>query len=226
MRSSIAEALISRTLESTKASPAINKLAAAISAVVSPDTLRVTAPEVPPPIRPVPAPTEVISATVSIVPSAAIVILVPAVSAPTTFVVSVTSASNSIPANLSVRAVSTPILATVPEADTANPLVKFKVAASSVTSVPSSWTGNLASALTILVASMVTPDSTKSVPLNKICLLALPNTILPLSRSRKAPCSSPPGAALASGIGSVLLLLKVPAVTSPRSAVKEDRLET
>ena len=50
-----------RVSESSKASPAIIKLPAAISDVVSPETFKATVPEVPPPVRPVPAVTPSIS---------------------------------------------------------------------------------------------------------------------------------------------------------------------
>ena len=55
IRSLIAEADMRRASESSKVSPAIIKLPAAISDVVKPETFRVTVPEVPPPVRPVPA---------------------------------------------------------------------------------------------------------------------------------------------------------------------------
>ena len=54
-------------------------------------------------------------------------------------------------------------------------------------------------------------------------LLALPSTILPTPRSKKAPASVPVGAEVASG---TVPPLKVPAVTFPKLADKEDKLST
>ena len=67
--------------------------------------------------------------------------LVPAFKAATTFVVSVTSAKDSIPANLFVILLSSEIVASVPEELTAkSDAVKFKDSASAIDCVPPSFT--------------------------------------------------------------------------------------
>ena len=79
--------------------------------------------------------------------------------------------------------------------------------------VPSSFTITPAVEFTIEFASIVTPERIKFVPSKSICLLALPNTTLPLVRSIKAPASELTGAAFASGILPPLI---VPASIVPR----------
>ena len=111
------------------------------------------------------------------------------------------------------------IVASFPATVTFKPEVKFKEVALAASVVPSSFTSNGAFALIIDCASIVTPESIRSVPSNRMCLLALPNTILPALRSIKAPVSEPPGALFASGILPPFI---VPAVMSPKSAESAD----
>ena len=119
--------------------------------------------------------------------------------------------------------VSREIVASVPETATLRPLVKFKEPALLTSDVPFSFTTNSAGAeaLTVELESITTPFNVRFDPSNKICLLALPNTILPFVRSMKAPVSVPPGAAFASGILPPFI---VPAVISPRFAERAERV--
>ena len=109
----------------------------------------------------------------------------------------------------------------MPDTETSTPVVKFKDAISVASVVPSSLIviSGVAEALTIEFASIVTPESIRSVPSNKTCLLAVPKTILPPVRSIKAPLSLPDGEAFASGI---VPPFNVPAVISPIFAVRAE----
>ena len=68
---------------------------------------------------------------------------------------------------------------------------------------------------------IVTPLIVRFVPSHQIYLLALPKTILPTPRSKKAPASVPVGAEVASG---TVPPFKVPAVISPKFADIASRL--